>query len=124
MEPSSKPCCTTAQHLATLARITIGRGSPVLWMSKSATRLRSSGAPQIDLHAVVEGMPLPRGLVQVLLTTPAHREPDPEGGVLRVRLRHQSTAADRRLEPLLDALNASCTGYLGTDLPLVYEFTA
>ncbi len=93
-------------------------------MSKSATRLSSSGTPQTDSRAVVVGMPLPRGLVQVLLTTPAHREPDPEAGVLRVRLRHQSTAADRRLEPLLDALNASCTGYLRTDLPLGYELTA
>ncbi len=32
--------------------------------------------------------------------------------------------ADRRLEPLLDALNASHTVYRGTDLRLVYEFTA
>ena len=72
-----------------------------------------------------DGKPLPRGLVQSLLKTPAHLEPDPEAGVLRVRLPHQSTAAaDRRLEPLLDALNASRTVYPGTDVRLVYEFTA
>ena len=72
-----------------------------------------------------DGKPLPRGLVQGLLKTPAHLEPDPEVRVLRVRLLHQSTAAaDRRLEPLLDALNASRTVYPGTDLRLVYEFTA
>ena len=60
-----------------------------------------------------DGNPLPRGLVRGLLQTPAHREPNPEAGVLRVRLLHQS-AADRRQEPLLDALNASRTWQCGS----------
>ncbi len=63
--------------------------------------------------------------VQGLLQTPAHLEPDPEGGILRVRLLYQSTAvADGRLDPLLATLNFSRTAYLGTDLRLVYEFTS
>ncbi len=71
-----------------------------------------------------DGKPLPRGQVQGLLKTPAHLEPDPEAGVLRVRLLHQSTAADRRLEPLLDALNASRTVHPGTDLRLANQVIA
>lgn len=65
-----------------------------------------------------------RGLVQELLQKPAHLEPDPEAGVPRMSLLHQSTAADRRLEPLLDELDASRTLYPGADLRLVCEFTA
>ena len=69
-----------------------------------------------------EGKPLPRTALQALFRTPAHSEPDPGQGVLRVRiLRQASAAADRRLEPLLEELNASRTVYPGTDLRLVYE---
>ena len=69
-----------------------------------------------------EGKPLPRTALQALFRTPAHLEPDPGRGVLRVRiLRQSSAAADRRLEPLLEELNASRTVYPGTDLRLLYE---
>lgn len=44
-----------------------------------------------------DGQPLPHGLAQCLLRTPAHRETNPEEGVLRVRLMRQSAGAGRRL---------------------------
>ncbi len=69
-----------------------------------------------------EGKPLPRTALQALFRTPAHSEPDPGQGALRVRiLRQASAAADHRLEPLLEELNASRSVYPGTALRLVYE---
>lgn len=51
--------------------------------------------------------------------------PHPAQGVLRVRiLRQASAAADRRLAPLLDELNATRTVYPGAELRLVYELSA
>lgn len=81
---------------------------------RAETELLATGQP--------EDRPLQRSALQALFRTPAHLDPDPAAGVLRVRiLRQASAAADRGLEPLLEELNASRTVYPGTDLRLVYE---
>jgi hypothetical protein len=77
-----------------------------------ATMLRSSTVDN----------PQARSLLQDLYVTEADILPEPEQGILRVRVHNTSRpAANRALDKLLDQLNETESTYPGTDLRLVYE---
>ena len=83
---------------------------------------RAETAMMAALGVDGQGRPLPRSALQALFRTPATLDPDGEAGVLRVGILHQaSAAADRRLQPLLERLNATGTVFPGTDLRLEYR---
>ena len=86
---------------------------------------RAETAMMATLGVDEKGRPLPRSALQALFRTPATLAPDGAAGVLRVEILHQaSAAADRRLEPLLQRLNATGTVFPGSDLRLEYQLAA
>ena len=71
--------------------------------------------PTVDLPAA-------RRLLQDLFVTEADILPDPEAGLLRIRIHNASRpAANRALLRLLDQLNAADVEYPGTEMRLYYE---
>ncbi len=83
---------------------------------------RAETAMARELRSATVDTPQARRLLQDLYVTEADILPEPEEGILRVRVHNTSRpAANRALAQLMEQLNETEFTYPGTDLRLVYE---